>query len=323
MRHPNPTRIAALAVAMAVILSAAGCAGPFSGGVGSVEDARKAAAQALSPTVDASALVEEGTLTVGVVTDGSNVPYCVLDDDKVMGLDVDLGSVLADHMGLQVKFVVVNDASAALLGKQCDVVIRIEDDGAQGATTVGDYSQTAVALFHKGEASTSALADVSGKTVGVQGDSASQAAVEGSNLGATTKTYTNLNEAFKALDAGEVDYVACDAYSGAYLAASYDGVGLAGTLDTPTVIGVAVDSTNTALIDAVKAAWDGASQDGTYDLVRARWLGSLPKLDESTVIQGVELDEDAKTRAASVGSEGTGEGPQDGSTAGSNAVDGF
>ena len=49
----------------------------------------------------------------------------------------------------------------------------------------------------------------------------------------------------------------------------------------------------------------------------------LPKLDESTVIQGVELDEDAKTRAASVGSEGTGEGPQDGSTAGSNAVDGF
>lgn len=323
MRHPNPTRIAALAVAMAVTLSAAGCAGPLPGGVGSVEDARKAAAQALGPTVDASALVEEGTLTVGVVTDGSNVPYCVLDDDKVMGLDVDLGSVLADHMGLQVKFVVVNDASAALLGKQCDVVTRIEDDGAQGATTVGDYSQTAVALFHKGEASTSALADVSGKTVGVQGDSASQAAVEGSNLGATTKTYTNLNEAFKALDAGEVDYVACDAYSGAYLAASYDGVGLAGTLDTPTVIGVAVDSTNTALIDAVKAAWDGASQDGTYDLVRARWLGSLPKLDESTVIQGVELDEDAKTRAASVGSEGTGEGPQDGSTAGSNAVDGF
>ena len=36
MRHPNPTRIAALAVAMAVILSAAGCAGPLPGGVGSV-----------------------------------------------------------------------------------------------------------------------------------------------------------------------------------------------------------------------------------------------------------------------------------------------
>lgn len=333
-RHIRHTLLA-LAASAACAVSLAGC-GPLAQlSSPGVEEASRDAAEALSPSVSADALVKEGTLTVGVDADAASAPYYIVGDDgTVSGMDVDLASALAQQLGLQVRFVSVDDPAEAL-GSQCDVVLGVEAGELAGTEVVGSSSQGAVALFRRGEASVVSLDDVDGSTVGVQEGSVSQGVLEGSNLSVTTRTYSNLNEAFNALEAGTIDYVLCDAYSGAYLAVAYGDLSFAGTLDEPVARGVAVAEGNAELGQAVSGALEAMSGNGVTGLVRARWVGALPELTESTMVPGVELSS-AGDHAADAGEGGTtadgetstdaGETfeddatPMDGSTAGSNAA---
>ncbi|MDY4014704.1 MAG: transporter substrate-binding domain-containing protein, partial [Parafannyhessea umbonata] len=103
----------------------------------------------------------------------------------------------------------------------------------------------------------------------------------------SVKTYDNLNAAFDALESGGVDYVLCDAYSGAYLSARYEEVCLAGTLDAPKAQGIAVSSQNAELADAVKAAYDAVEKNGLMGLVRRRWVAGMDPLSASSQVQDV------------------------------------
>ena len=81
------------------------------------------------------------------------------------------------------------------------------------------------------------------------------------------KSYASLNEAFDALANGEVDYVLCEAYPGAYLASLHKGIGFAGSLEVPVTSGVAVLTENAALATQVQTAFDTISQNGILQLV--------------------------------------------------------
>lgn len=319
-----------LATSVACVLALTGC-GPFASSPG-VEEASREAAESLTPVVSGDALVQEGTLTVGVDTSTVNAPYFILGDDSTLsGMDVDLASALAQQLGLQVRFVSIDDPETAL-GTTCDVIFEAEDGDIADATVVGSSSQSSVALFHRGEAETVTLDDVNGKTVGVQEGSVSQGVLENSNLSVTARTYSNLNEAFNALEAGTLDYVLCDAYSGAYLAVSYGDITFAGNLDVPVTRGVAVLQSNTELAQAVSSAMQTMSESGITSLARVRWVGTLPDLTSDTVVSGVVISEN---NHATINESTTGEGdmstdsgetfendstPMDGSTAGSNAA---
>ncbi len=328
-----------VATATACVFALSGC-GPFASSPG-VEEASREASESLTPTVSGDALVQEGTLTVGVEASNASAPYYIVGDESsadgendsstLSGMDVDLASALAQQLGLQVRFVSIDDPETAL-GTTCDVVFEAEDGDISGATVVGSSSQGAVALFHRGEAGTVTLDDVNGTTVGVQEGSVSQSVLENSNLSVTTRTYSNLNEAFNALEAGTLNYVLCDAYSGAYLAVTYGDIAFAGNLDTPVTRGVAVAESNTELSQAVSNALQTMSSGGITSLARVRWVGNLPELSSDTVISGVVISENnhssSATTTAGEGEMSTDSGetfendatPMDGSTAGSNAA---
>jgi polar amino acid transport system substrate-binding protein len=156
--------------------------------------------------------------------------------------------------------------------------------------------------------------------VGVQKSSTSQKALARTSLVMTQKEYSNLNEAFDALNAGSVDYVLCDAYAGAYLSTSYSGITMAGTIDVPTSAGVAVSSTNTELQTKIQTAIDDLSQNGVYDIIRSRWVGSMAQLTSSSQVSGITVTSATTTTDASTSDSATATGTTDGSGAGSNAV---
>ena len=245
----------AAAAALAACVALAGCSGPLSAVAGpkaSVGEALAAKTAALSPKVTST--ISKGVLTVGIDTQDSMVPlYVGSSSGKAYGMDVDLASALADELGLKVRFVSVDDANPGL-GTTCDVLMGAVDGQVGGATVVGDYAERASAFFHKGDTGVAKVDDLSSKSVGVQMGSVSQTALSKTGLMMSVKTYDNLNAAFDALESGGVDYVLCDAYSGAYLSARYEEVCLAGTLDAPKAQGIAVSSQNAELADAVKAA---------------------------------------------------------------------
>ncbi|MDD7198678.1 ABC transporter substrate-binding protein [Parafannyhessea umbonata] len=278
----------AAAAALAACVALAGCSGPlsaFAGPKAGVGEALAAKTAALSPKVTST--ISKGVLTVGIDTQDSMVPlYVGSSSGKAYGMDVDLASALADELGLKVRFVSVDDANPGL-GTTCDVLMGAVDGQVGATTVVGDYAEQASAFFHKGDTGIAKVDDLSSKSVGVQTGSVSQTALSKTGLMMSVKTYDNLNAAFDALESGGVDYVLCDAYSGAYLSARYEEVCLAGTLDAPKAQGIAVSSQNAELADAVKAAYDAVEKNGLMGLVRRRWVAGMDPLSASSQVQDV------------------------------------
>lgn len=308
MKRTRTTTIAACAAAsLALTGLLAGCSvGPVNlddfFGTPSVAEAREARRSTLSPVVTSDALRQADTLTVGIPTSETAPLVLTSSSGERAGIDIDLAYALADELGLgSVVFVTVDDVSTAL-SESCDVVMGVESSSAEGATVAGSYVQSATALFTKGDVTApidaSALA---GATVGVQGGSVSEGVLNDYETGATASTFSNLNEAFDALEEGTVDYVLCDAYAGAYLATAYPGTVFAGTLDEPVPVGVAVGEGE--LQSAVQGALDAIQTGGVGDIVRSRWVGPLPSLSSETRVTG--LVEASADQAAADGAQDT------------------
>ena len=256
-------------------------------GTPSVEEAREARRSELAPVVAGSALKQEGTLTVGIPATES-------------GIDIDLAHALADELGLSsVSFVPVDGVDAAL-AETCDIVMGLEPGDAGSATVMGGYVQSATGLFTRGDVTAPVDASsLSGASVGLQEGSVSAQLVGDFELDIVRTPFANLNDAFEALEQGSVQYVVCDAYAGAYLAAAYPDVSFAGTFDEPTLVGIAVSSPE--LQSAVQSALETVETDGVGDIARARWVGDLPTLTAESVISG--LVERTEEPAAEEGSE--------------------
>lgn len=291
----------------------------------SVEEARDTVLAGKVSSLDQSALVSPGYLTVGLKTASLGAPMCVEGNaGKVLGLDVDIAAALASEMGLRVRYVPVTDASS--LGTKCDVIMSGQTDNPNNITIAGTYVESATSFFYRGSNVVSAATDFGGKSVGVQGGSVSEALLNNTGLKMSQKSYASLNEAFDALANGEVDYVLCEAYPGAYLASLHKGIGFAGSLEVPVTSGVAVLTENAALATQVQTAFDTISQNGILQVVRSRWVGEMPTLTTDSVIQNVpaaetgtsgnEESDGSETSGGDTGSQEEG----DGSDAGSNAI---
>ena len=305
MRTPKKTIIASIMTATLAVAALTGCDAvgqkltgvldriPFlSDSSTASTDSRDStdASSILTPdkhqAVDDSVLITPGTLTVGVNPNVSGVPLSCVEDGKLVGMDIDLGSALADDMGLKVKFVVV-DGTAESLGTACDVVMDQAQDP-NGAYKLSDvYGQSAVAVFHKGDMGVAKVEDLSSKNVAVQTGSVPESTLDQTGLTVNKKGYSTLNDAFADLDKGAVDFVLCDVYAGAYLAHVYDDIYFAGTLNAPTDAGVACANDNSVLSSAVAESLGNIKGNGVFDLLRSRWLGDLPVLDATTQIQNV------------------------------------
>lgn len=285
----------------------------------SVEEARDTVLSGKASSLDQSALMTPGYLTVGLKAASSGAPMCVQGEaGKVFGLEVDIAAALASEMGLKVRYVPVADGSA--LGATCDVIMGGQTDNPNYISIVGTYVESATSFFYRGSNVVLAPTDLGGKSVGIQGGSVSEALLNGTGLKMSQKAYASLNEAFDALDAGEVDFVLCEAYPGAYLASLHKGIGFAGSLEVPVTSGVAVLTENTALASQVQASFDTISQNGILQLIRTRWVGQMPTLTTDSVIQNVPSTETQASEPAATEESTDVEEDADVSDAGSNAI---
>lgn len=283
----------------------------------SVEEARQSVLGGKATTVDASALVAPGYLTVGVKSAISSAPTCVQGEDGLLyGLDVDLAAALASELGLKVRYVPVVDNSQ--LGTTCDVVMNSRSDNPESVAVVGSYVESASCFFYRGTPQVLQITDLGGKSVGLQSGSMSETALNRTGLKMSQRSFVNLNEAFDALAAGEIDYVLCEAFPGAYLASLHGGISFAGALEAPETSGVAVSAKNAELVSKIQVAFDTLSSNGVLEIARTRWVGSLPALTADSQIQGVPSGS-ADTSDTSP-EQASDEGSTDGSDAGSNAV---
>lgn len=251
----------------------------------SVDDAKKE----LRPLIDTTKLVNPGTLTVGV--DSKTAPFALVDNEgKLQGINVDLATALGDELGVKVQVVAVNEATSAITQKQADIVLGVstQEQGASSQVAlVGRYVDNAPGLFTKssqGKPVTATQQEVNKASIGVQDNSVSWALVRREFSSAKLKTFSSLNDAFKALSEGQVEYVACDSYAGGFLALDDPSIVYAGTLEVPVSYGVAIAASNDELQTQVQGALDKLVSNGVFDLLRAKWTGGLPALSTDTMV---------------------------------------
>lgn len=308
-------------VALASSLILTGCSGNATSSTKDDSSTGSAASTTMAATqaIDDSALVNPGTLTVGLQTGTVGAPFVIVGtSERVEGIDIDLASALAADLGLQVQFVDVGSVDAGLTDHKCDVVMDVTPKHAGSSAIVGDYYESASAFFHRGDQTVVMPSELSGKKVGLQSGSVSESALNNRVLDMQHVPYANLNAAFEALEKGEVDYVLCDVYPGAYLASAYADIACAGVLTEPSAVGIAANSDNEAVQAAITKSLGNLVANGTYDIVRGRWLGGLPAVTPDLVIPNIAVREGA------TGEDGAGDSiennNQNGSTAGANAV---
>ncbi len=251
----------------------------------------------LSSTLDSSATVSSGTLTVGV--NASKSPYAGTNSaGEVVGLDVDMAAALADELGLKVKVVDVKDEGAKKLeAKEIDVALGMAKTGDGDALSYSKaYLNDGSALFMPKEKAKSDVASVdftnlNGQKVLVQSSSAAASEVQEALGLASTSAVATVKDGFDALENGTSDYFIADAAAGDYYARDYDGIVNVGFLSSVSVrpVYAATLSAGSELANAVAKAVDTLVSDGTARLFVDKWLDTqgeslLPgKTDMSTL----------------------------------------
>jgi len=260
---------------------------------------------ALQPTVTPPAIATAGTLVAGV--DLETPPYAGEDDGREAGLDIDVASAVAAKLGLALETVQVapSEAATALADGTADIVLSMPLDEASvlGATLAGTYASSGPAFFTlSSEASGSVesspaampdeitLSDVTRMKVGAQEGSASFWLLDYELGEGGVQSFPTLRAAFEALATGEIDVVAGDAFTAAYIARDFPGAAYAGQPTQATLLGIGVATENTALSDAVRTALDTLAADGVLDQIRSTWVGDLPELD---TVGAVSIEETA------------------------------
>ncbi|OUP09502.1 transporter substrate-binding domain-containing protein [Collinsella sp. An2] len=274
--------LATMACATAVATGCAGCSlltPPLS----------EVQAPTVHQTIDNSLLVTPGTLTVAL--DTSDAPQAMSSaDGELVGYAVDVARALSQKLGVDVQLVSASSPDKPITSGEADIYLgAAEDDAGSGVTVTGTYLESATAVFGTRPASGALTADdLAAATVGVQSGSATEEVVYNVVPTSQVRTYANINECFDALAAGEVDYVACDATAGAYLARAQRDVSFCGALSNADAYGIAFSSRATELADDVMSAFSQLESDGTLDAIRCAWYGDLPSNLEDQLIDGVD-----------------------------------
>lgn len=157
-------------------------------------------------------------------------PYSYLKDDgSVGGFDVEMAKAVCEYMGWKYEAVPFNweAKDMELNAGSCDCIWSgFTKEGREDKYTWGlTYSNNVQGILVASDSGIKTLADLAGKTVGVQIDTSAAEMLEDSkkDLADTfgeLKTYETYTVAYNDLKAGAIDAIAIDMTAGAYLIAN-------------------------------------------------------------------------------------------------------
>lgn len=262
--------LGASAAAMALVL--AGCGGGGDEAAGGEDD------------ID---LVASGTLTI--CTHLPYEPFEFQDDSgEVVGFDVDMLTLLADDLGVEVE--VLNTewdqiiSGAVFAAGQCDIgmgAMTITEERA-AATTISDpYFDATQALIVMKDSGYKGLEDLKGKEVGVQSSTTGQ--IYGQDheeeFGYTLKVFEDVSLQLNALRAGNIEAAINDNVPILNFTKDNPDTEMVAEFDTGEQYGFPVmkdDPNATKLVERFNAALAQAQEDGTYDEIYEKWFGTKP-----------------------------------------------
>jgi len=264
------TILLALAASLLLALGAAGC------GDDDDDDGDNGGGGADTTELDT---IRPGTLTVG-----SDIPYPPFEQGRAPdydGFDIELINEIASRLELdvQIKDTPFDTIFRDLAQGKFDVVISGSTitDERERAVDFGDpYFLAEQSLLVQVDSDIQAIDDLPGQTVGVQKGTTGEAYVKEEAPDATVRSYGDLDDAFNALVAGQVDAVMFDLPGTQEAARTKEGLEVRESYDTGEEFGIAFQEDADALREAVNGALAEVKDDGTFAELYTEWFKKDP-----------------------------------------------
>lgn len=242
--------------------------------------------------------------TISIVSDTAYAPFEFKDSDQVYkGIDVDIITEVAKRAGwdYQQTYPGFDAAVNAVQSGQADALMAgttVTAARKKVFTFSDTYYDTAVVLYTKSNNKITKYSQLKGKTVGVKNGTAAQAFLDKNKdkYGYTVKTFDTSDLMNNSLDSGSVDAAMDDQPVVQY--AINQGKNYAINMDGEKVgsfaFGVKKGSKNEHLITEFNTALKAMKEDGTYDSIMSKWLGTSSSTSE------LKSTGDAKAKATPV-----------------------
>ncbi len=221
-----------------------------------------------------------GTISIGI--DDTYPPMEFKDStNTIKGFDIDLANDIGKKMGVKVKFVPtsLDGIFLALNSGKFDAVqssISITDARKKTMIFTTPYIYGGNAVFvRKNDNTISSEKDLSGKILGIEIGSTSQAVLDKISGIKEVKKYNSTAEAFMDLKTGRIDGVLSDPQVGDYyISDKKSDFKRSKTMLNQEPIGVAFRKSDVALRDAYQKAMDELKKDGTLSKLSIKWFGT-------------------------------------------------
>jgi polar amino acid transport system substrate-binding protein len=275
-----PQRRLRVAVSLTVLIVLAGCGGTDSPSGSTGTDTSTSAAA----SGGAFAPVEAGKLTT--CTHLPYAPFQFEQGGEVVGFDVDLVDLVATELGLEqaivdTPFEGIKSGQDLNTGK-CDIAaagMTITDERKAVIDFTDPYFDATQALLVKTGAGYQELADLDGKTLGVQSGTTGKDYVTNANpAGVEVTEFEDLATELQALSTGQVEAVVNDLpVLLNYIKTNPGDYEVAAEFDTGEQYGFGIKKgANPELLAATNTVLERSRADGTYAALYEKWFGVKP-----------------------------------------------
>jgi ABC-type amino acid transport substrate-binding protein len=227
---------------------------------------------------------ELDTLEPGVLTVGSDIPYRPFEFGEAPdyeGFDIDLINEIGERLGLeiQVEKTPFGTIFRDLAQGQFDAVISsttITPDREEVVDFSDPYFQANQALVVTSDSDISSVDDLSGTTIGVQLGTTGADYAEQELDAEEVRPFDLIDQAFQALNAGQVDGVIVDDPVGTAAIEEGEPIEIAEIIETEEDYGISVQPGSDELLDAINSALSEIKEDGTLTELYQEWFNKEP-----------------------------------------------
>lgn len=241
-------------------------------------------------------LLSEGTLTVC-----SDVPYPPFEyydaDGDVVGFDIDIAEGIAGVLDVELEVVQTSfegiQSGVALNAGSCDLAISgmtITEERAGNMLFSEPYLDDNLGLLAAVDAGIGSLEDIDDSTtVGVQADTTGETYAE--EQGYQIRAYPDSGLLIQGLESGQVEAAIGNISILGYQAGEDEGSEFVEEIDTGEQLGIAAQSDNQELIDAVDAILAEMEASGFMAEAEELWFGGGETPEEGDVEEDEDADE--------------------------------
>lgn len=234
---------------------------------------------------DGGAAAQFDTISEGKLTVGSDIPYAPFEfgrEPNYKGFDVDLVTEIGKRVGINdVEFVKTpfDTIFRNLVQGKFDLVATASTITEERKKTV-DFSDPYLAadqsLLVKEDSNIRSVDDLQGEVIGAQLATTGADYAKDKIDAETVRTYDLIDDAFNALQAGQIAAVINDCPVSKYAERAKPDLRVVQAIQTNENYGLAFSKDSDALREAVNGALAEIKQDGTLRRIFLKWLGREP-----------------------------------------------